>query len=168
MAEVTVRERFVWIAAAMLLLLSGCASYSGWGLNADTSTAADVRRIMGEPWKICPLPGGMQNWIYPRGPLGLHVYNAHIDNDGVLRSLENVLEDRGFATVVKGKTTKDDVLCIFGPPMQEMYFERRNELVWDYRFRDAWNFVARFHVLFNDAGVVTGTMQIREDMGRGR
>lgn len=145
------------------MLVAGCASYSGWGLQPGVSTGTDVRQTMGEPVKICPLAGGMQNWIYPRGPAGVHTYNAHIDRDGVLRSLENVLEESGFARVVDGKSTKDDVLCMFGPPIEEVYFKARNELVWDYRFRDIWGYVARFHVLFNDAGVVTGTMRIREE-----
>ena len=60
-------------------------------------------------------------------------------------------------------STKDDVVCIFGPPYIETYFRVRNELVWDYRFRDAWGYPSRFHVLFNDAGIVTATMQIREE-----
>jgi len=156
-------ELGAWAAMLALLLVAGCSSYSGWGLKPGASNVEDVRRIMGEPVKICPLAGAIQNWIYPRGPGGLHTFNAHIDKDGVLRSLENVLEESGFARVVKGRSTKDDVLCIFGPPIQESYFRARNELVWDYRFRDPWGFLSRFHVLFGDAGMVTGTMQIRED-----
>ena len=146
-----------------LLLVAGCASYSGWGLRPGLSTGTEVRRVMGEPAKICTLPGDMQNWIYPQGPMGMHTYNARIDRDGVLRGFENVLEDAGFAKVIKGTTTKGEVLCMFGPPLQEVYFQARHEMVWDYRFRDVWRYPARFHVLFDDAGVVTGTMQIREE-----
>ena len=146
-----------------LLLVAGCASYSGWGLNPGVSNVEEVRRNMGEPVRICPLAGGGQNLIYPRGPEGLHTFNVHVDKDGVLSSIENVLEERGFALVLNGKSTKDNVLCIFGPPYIEAYFKARNELVWDYRFRDAWGYPSRFHVLFNDAGLVTGTLQIRED-----
>ena len=153
-----------WTAALAIMLATGCASYGGRGLRPGVSTGTDVRQVMGEPVKICPMPGGMQNWIYPRGPGGLHTFNAHIDRDGVLRSLENVLEESGFARVVRGRSTKDDVLCVFGPPFFQSYFKARNELVWDYRFRDAWGYPSRFHVLFDDAGIVTGTMQIREDV----
>jgi hypothetical protein len=156
------------VAAALpVLAAAGCASYSGWGLQPGVSTAADVRRVMGEPVKICPLDDGMQNWIYPRGPEGLHTFNAHIDRQGVLVGIENVLEDSGFARIRKGVTTRDEILCTFGPPILETYFEARRETVWDYRFRDAWNYVSRFHVLFNDAGVVSGTLQIREQESDG-
>ena len=151
-------------AAAGLLLLAGCASYSGWGLKPGMSSVEEVRRIMGEPVKICPLAAGGQNLIYPRGPGGLHTFNVQVDKDGVLRGIENVLEERGFVLVRNGTSTKDDVLCIFGPPYIETYFKARNELVWDYRFRDAWGYPSRFHVLFNDAGIVTATLQIREDV----
>ena len=146
----------------VLLLVTGCASYSGWGLRPGASKVDEIRRTMGEPAKICPLAGGGQNLIYPRGPAGLHTFNVHVDKDGVLGSIENVLEERGFALVRKGTSTRDDVLCIFGPPYLETYFKARSELVWDYRFRDAWGYPSRFHVLFNDAGTVTATMQIRE------
>ena len=154
---------WVFAAALMALSVAGCASYSGRGLQPGVATAAEVRRVMGEPVHTCPLPGGMENWIYPRGPMGVHTYNAHIDRDGVLRSLANVLEESHFAQVVKGVTTKDEVLCIFGPPIEEAYFAARKELVWSYRFQDLWGYVALFHVLFNDAGTVTGTLQVREE-----
>ncbi len=158
-----VRIRPAWSGMASMLLVAGCASYSGWGLKPGTSTVDEGRRIMGEPVKICPLAGGGQNLIYPRGPAGLETFNVHVDKDGVLGSIENVLEERGFARLQKGQSTKDDVVCIFGPPYIEAYFKARNELVWDYRFRDAWGYPSRLHVLFNDAGIVTGTLQIREE-----
>ena len=148
---------------AAMLLVAGCASYGGSGLKPGASSADEVRRTMGEPVKICQLAEGMQNWIYPRGPEGEHTFNVHVDRDGVFRSIENVLEERGFARVSRGTSTKDDVLCMFGPPLIEFYFKARNELVWDYRFKDAWGYTSMFHVLFNDAGIVTRTLQIRED-----
>lgn len=118
---------------------------------------------MGEPARVCALPDGGKNLIYPRGPAGLDTFNVRVDKGGVLESIVNVLDDSGFARVQKGRSTKDDVLCIFGPPYFETYFEARNERVWDYRFMDAWGYPSRFHVLFDDAGTVTGTLQIRED-----
>jgi len=157
------REFSAWAGMMAMLLVAGCASYSGWGLKPGMSTLDEVRRIMGEPAKICPLAGGGQNLIYPRGPAGLHTFNVKVDKDGVLGSIENVLEERVFALVRNGASTKDDVLCIFGPPYIETYFKARDELVWDYRFMDAWGYPSRFHVLFNDAGIVTGTLQIREE-----
>jgi hypothetical protein len=156
------------IAAAGLLVLAGCASYDGRGLKPGTATAADVRHAMGEPATMCPLADGGQNWVYPRGPAGLETFDVRLDKDGILRDLRNVLDDAGFARVQAGKSNRNDILCLFGPPYLETYFKARRELVWEYRFQDAWRYPSRYYVLFNDGGIVTSAMQIREDYGDGR
>lgn len=158
------QRRSVWAALFVVLPAAGCASYGGRGLEPGTSTAADVRRVMGEPATVCPLGDGGRNMVYPRGPGGLDTYNARVDAGGVLRSLENVLHEDVFETVVSGKTARQDVLCIFGPPIEEAYFSARRERVWTYRFKDAWGYPSRFHVLMDDRGIVTGTLQIQEDV----
>lgn len=147
---------------SVVVLLAGCAAYSGYGLKPGIAKAEDVRRTMGVPERICERAGGGQTWVYPRGPAGFATFNAHLDGSGVLTSIENVLDERGFARVRAGESTKNDILCLFGAPYHETYFKSRRELVWDYRFQDAWGYPARFHVLFNDDGVVTMTMQLRE------
>jgi len=154
----------LWTALFSMLLAAGCASYGGRGLEPGKSTAADVRRVMGEPATTCPLADGGQNMIYPRGPGGLDTYNARVDRGGVLRGLQNVLNEDVFETVVNGKTTRQDILCTFGSPIEASYFSARREHVWTYRFRDAWGYPSRFHVLMDDRGIVTGTLQIQEDV----
>lgn len=149
-------------ALSALVLLAGCAAYSGYGLKPGIANADDVRRTMGPPERICDNAGGGQTWVYPRGPAGFATFNARLDGKGVLTSIENVLDERGFARVQAGKLTKNDILCLFGSPFYETYFKARRELVWDYRFQDAWGYPSRFHVLFNDDGIVTMTMQLRE------
>ncbi len=156
------------IAIAGFLGVAGCAAYDGRGLEPGTATEADVRRTMGQPATICPLADGGQNWVYPRGPAGLETFDARLDKDGILRDIRNVLNDAGFALVQTGKSNKKDVLCLFGPPYLETYYKVRRERVWEYRFEDAWRYPSRYYVLFNDDGIVTGTMQIREDYGNGR
>ena len=123
---------------------------------------------MGEPALTCPLADGGQTWVYPRGPAGLETFDVQLDKDGVLRDIGNVLNDSGFARVETGKSSRRDIECLFGPPYQETYFKARREHVWEYRFEDAWRYPSRYYVLFNDDGIVTGTMQIREDHGDGR
>ena len=162
-AEQTLR-RSLWAALLIMLLAAGCASYGGRGLDPGKSTVADVRRIMGEPATICPRADGGQNMVYPRGPGGLDTYNARVDAGGILRSLENVLHEDVFDAVVAGKTARRDVLCTFGPPIEISYFSARKEHVWTYRFRDAWGYPSRLHVLMDDRGIVTGTLQIQEDV----
>lgn len=162
------RARHAAVGTAGFLVLAGCASYDGRGLEPGTATAADVRRTMGEPAMTCPLADGGQNWVYPRGPAGLETFDVQLDKEGILRDIHNVLTDTGFARVTAGRSNEKDVMCLFGPPYLKTYFKVRKERVWEYRFQDAWLYPSRYYVLFNDDGIVTGTMQIREDYGDDR
>lgn len=123
---------------------------------------------MGDPATICRRADGGQTWVYPRGPAGLETFDVQLDKDGILRDIRNVLNDAGFAHVQAGKSNKNDIECLFGPPYLETYFKARRERVWEYRFEDAWHYPSRYYVLFNDDGIVTSTMQIREDTDDGR
>lgn len=53
-------------------------------------------------------------------------------------------------------------------PQWTMYFERRDELVWEWRFCDDWGQVARFDVLFDGmSGIVRTSYQRPELRGFG-
>ena len=91
-----------------------------------------------------------------------------IDSKGVMSSLQGVLDMRHFALIRQGMT-KDEVLRILGPsqPQWTVFFERRDELVWEWRYCDAWNEPARFNVLFdNTTGLVRSTQSYTESMLR--
>lgn len=63
---------------------------------------------------------------------------------------------------------QSDVLRLLGPSDSNgsAYFAARNELVWEWRFCDSWNQVARFAVLFDaTTGVVRSTLQQPELSG---
>ena len=71
---------------------------------------------------------------------------------------------------IKPGMSKDQVTQLIGPPEPSliMYFEARDELVWEWRICDEWKQRARFNVLFDGAkGVVRSTMNIREECGPG-
>lgn len=52
-------------------------------------------------------------------------------------------------------------------PAWTVYFKARDELVWEWRYCDAWNRLARFDVLFDATKeVVRSTLSIREECGR--
>lgn len=155
------------IAALSLLaaLLGGCA-LDPLRQVAPGSTAEHVRGVMGEPWSQWSEPDGSMHWVYPTGPLGRHTYEVQFDAAGTVRSVEDVLTDRGFARIEAGKTTTEEVQRLFGPPFRAIRFERKHETAWDYRFRDTWTYPAIFSVIFNDMGIVTMTMQQREFYGR--
>ena len=150
-------------------LLSGCASYDGRGLQPGVSSADDVVALMGTPAMQWQDTDGRRQLAYPRGPEGLQTYMAFIDAQGRLERIEGVLDTKHFARIEPGKSDQAAILRLLGPsqPQWTMYFERRDELVWEWRFCDAWNEPSRFDVLFdNTSKQVRSTQSYPESMIR--
>lgn len=163
-----------WISIIFVLLLVSCASYNGRGLKPGIDTMESVVKLMGQPAMQWANPDGSLQLAYPRGPMGYDTYMVHINADGKLQLIENVLEPKHFSRIQPGMS-KDEVLRILGPsyPNWTVYFERRDELVWEWRFCDDWHEPSRFDVLFdNSKGTVRSTMSIPESLkgwcGKGR
>lgn len=153
-----------WITIFSALLLAACASYSGRGLKPGVDGLENVLQLMGQPAMRWQNADGTVQLAYPHGPAGHHTYMVTIAADGRLRQIENVLDERYFARIQPGMS-KNEVLHILGPsfPGWTAYFERRDELVWEWRYCDAWNRSARFDVLFdNTKGTVRSTMSLPE------
>jgi len=155
----------LFLIAALSLFLAACASYSGRGLVTGQAGVDDVFRVMGEPKMQWTDADGARRFAYPRGPMGVHTYMVKIGADGKLRDIENVMTPQAFMRIEAGMT-KDQVLRVLGPsePSWTMYFKARDELVWEWRYCDEWNYSARFEVLFDGTKeVVRSTMTLRED-----
>lgn len=146
------------------LLLGGCAAYSGQGLKPGNDRLENVLHVMGQPAMRWQNADGSAQLAYPRGPMGFHTYMVHIGPDGKLRQIENVMDQKSFARL-QADMTKEEVLYILGPsfPGWTAYFKARDELVWEWRYCDAWNEAARFDVLFdNSKATVRSTMSQTE------
>ena len=158
------------VLVAGAALVAGCASYDGRGLQPGVSSVDEVVALMGLPalhWKD---PDGRTQLAYPRGPEGLQTFMAFIDAQGRLERIEGVLGTKHFARIEPGKSDQAAILRLLGPsqPQWTMYFERRDELVWEWRFCDDWGQVARFDVLFDGmSGIVRTTYQRPELRGFG-
>jgi hypothetical protein len=154
----------LWMAIFSALLLGACAAYSGYGLKPGEDRLEDVLRVMGQPAMRWQNADGSAQLAYPRGPMGFHTYMAYVGSDGKLRQIENVMDQKTFARIQAGMT-KEQVLHILGPsfPSWTVYFKARDELVWEWRYCDAWNEAARFDVLFdNSKATVRSTMSLTE------
>lgn len=150
------------LSIAGLLLLSACASYSGRGLNPGEATQSDVVTVMGEPAMRWQDADGREQLAYPRGPEGMQTFMAFIGPDGRLERIEGVLDSKHFARIRNGQSDKAEVLRLLGPsyPYWTAYFKARDELVWEWRFCNDWNEVAKFDVLFDaTTGIVRSTYQ---------
>ena len=149
-------------------LITACASYDGRGLKPGVSSRDDVIHLMGEPAMRWQEPDGSQLLAYPRGPAGFNTYMVTIGSNGLMTNRQAVLNMRHFALIREGMS-QDQVLRILGPsvPQWTVYFERRDELVWEWRYCDAWNEPARFDVLFdNTSKKVRSTQSYPESMIR--
>lgn len=152
-----------WIAYGFCLTLAACASYDGAGLRPGAS-GDEVRSVMGEPGTIWREADGGATWEYPRGPQGLHTYMARLGSDGRLREIRQVLNIETFAGVRPGTMTREEVRRLLGAPAREIYFGRKDEQVWDYRYFDeASRYDYAFSVHFNRQGVVSGTQSTPDD-----
>jgi hypothetical protein len=76
-------------------------------------------------------------------------FMAQFGPDGRLQRIVNVLDSAQFARLVPGRDDRPRVR-LFGPPVPQwtVYFEARDELVWEWAICDEWNRRARFDVLF--------------------
>jgi outer membrane protein assembly factor BamE (lipoprotein component of BamABCDE complex) len=147
------------LALAAAFLASACASYSGYGLHPGSSTLDDVRRTMGRPAAEFDEPGGGRELFYPHGPLGTETFAAHVDANGVLKGIDQVLDDDHFAAIREGQT-RDQVLRMIGPPGDSMRFNN-GTYAWVWRFKDTWGYLSDLNVTFDSSDIVVAKIAIR-------
>ncbi|HEX6635671.1 MAG TPA: hypothetical protein VF038_17020 [Usitatibacter sp.] len=140
------------------LVLSACASYSGYGLRTGSSTESDVRTTMGPPALEIAENGGKE-LFYPKGPLGTQTFAVHVDAQGRLAGIDQVLDDDHFRPIHEGQT-RDEVLRRIGPPGDRMRYPNGTD-AWIYRYTDTWGYTADFYVSFNPQGIVVSKISIR-------
>ena len=119
--------------AAGLLIVTGCASYSGSSLVPGAATQAEVRQLMGEPAAIHKGAGGQAaaSWEYPRGPLGRHTFMVRFDGGGKVTAIDQVLTVAQTAKIAWGQATRDDVRKLLGSP-GTVFPSRDSGEMWDY------------------------------------
>lgn len=163
------RAGLAGIASALmsLVILSACAGLARHGLESGRSTEDDVRRAMGAPAMEFANPDGTRQLAYPTGPLGTQTHMVFIGAEGRLVGVEQVLDEDHFARVVPGRSTREDVRRLIGPPYQVVEFPNLGQVAWDYHFRDAWGYLADLSVMIDRGGVVAGKVVKRyEPRGR--
>lgn len=117
---------------AALLLLAGCAGYSGRGLIPGESTAADVEALMGPVSETRAAPGGETVLWFSRQPYGRESYAARIGAGGKLVHLEQRLTVENLSRLERGKMTAEAVHDLFGPPYKIDQFPRMQREIWTY------------------------------------
>ncbi len=147
------------LLALLAFLPWGCAS-DGRHLRPGESDAAAVRKDMGSPAEVLPLPQGGEVWFYPKG-LGRQTFRVELGPDGRLRGVDQVLEERHFDAVGAGSTTREQLRLMLGPPFLT-WRTASGETVWEYRYawgaREPWT----LRVGIGPDGVVSGQIRMQE------
>jgi len=148
------------LAVAVLVVLAGCASYSGRGLVPGQSGAEEVEALMGPAAERRPGPGGETVRYYPRQPYGREMYAARIGPDGKLRAIEQRLTEANIARLTPGSSRADDVRDLFGPPYQVHAFARLARDVWTYKMYGGGYMPKDLYVQTSGDGVVREVMMV--------
>lgn len=145
-----------------LALAAGCASYDGRGLVADSSTAADVERVMGRPAEKLVSANGDSTWFYPHGPAGRDTYAVRIAPDGRVRAVDQRLTEANMAKLIAGTTTAKEVREIFGPPGRVIRMDRQQREAWEYFYFNPVQIPFILYVQTSADGIVREVLTIRD------
>ena len=148
---------------ALLALLAPLAALIGCDvgisqLKPGTSTATEVRSVMGNPTFEWKAPDGSYTWEFARGPEGVVTYMVDIGPDNVLRAIRQVLTQEYFAKI-QPEMSRDAVRKLLGRPGQTMPFPNLQEEVWSWKYEQSPGNPWFFNVHFAPGGPVKRTSQ---------
>lgn len=142
------------LAALLVVFLAGCVS-DGTKLQPGVADAAAVRADMGAPAEVLKAVHGGEIWFYPRGRVGRQTFRVEFAPDGKLLNIDQVLYEKSFDRIIDGKTTREELRRLLGPPWQEWLSMNGWETIWDYHYWWAGQqWVVHFGL--DQKGVVTG------------
>lgn len=136
----------------VVLAQYGCASYPR--NIQEGMTHDEVIARFGPPSIERPRADG-DRLVYATGPLGQYAFGVDIDRGGRVEQVEQVLTLENFARIQAGTWTEEDVLWNFGPPAEKRRL--RDQVTWNYRYRELNVYNSLFTVSFDDAGLVART-----------
>jgi hypothetical protein len=138
------------MSVLLLALLVGCAALGGPPLILGVTTQAEVIASKGPPALSVEEAGGTRRLFWTTSPGGTSTIMGRFNAQGRLLSYEEVLDMTHFANIQPGMSM-DDVKREIGPsfPGWTTYFERQNQLIWEWRYCDSWNAASRFDVIFD-------------------
>ena len=152
-------------AIAITALLAGCVSYGGDRLVAGSSTARDAEARLGEPAQRLQLANGDSARYFSRLPYGRAMYVITVGPDGVMKSIEQRMNQATFAKVVPNTWTKKEVNELLGPPGKEGHLDRQQRDWWEYRYANVGPRI--LFVQFSDDGVVREMVDAADEERRG-
>jgi hypothetical protein len=150
------------LAAMIVLLAQGCASFDGRGLVPGQSTMKDVEALMGVPTERLKLPDGDSTWYYARQPDGRKMFAVRFSPDGVMRSNEQLLTEQNIARLYRDTTTREQARQIVGPPWVVARFERQERDVWEYYMFNADLYEYFLYLQFSYDGILREVIMLKD------
>jgi hypothetical protein len=141
-------------ALALSLLLGACSAPLFRHPPPPGAPLAAVVQGLGQPDAVYREPDGGQILEYRGQPMGQFQYMAHMSPDGHLIAYEQVLTDANFAKVKVGRTTKDEILRMFGRPAEVSRVYVHDYEVWSYRYKESGVWNSLMSVNFDQNGIV--------------
>lgn len=141
--------------------LPACDGYVQSQLKPGVSTAAEVRRLMGEPGTIWRNADGSRTWEYTRQPEGSECFMLTLGPDEVLKSMEQVITPENLARVTRGMS-QDEIRRLLGKPRSVQTFALKREEVWDWKIGREVTTDQFFNVHFDLDGRVLTTSRSQD------
>ena len=145
----------VWMGAAVLLA-TGCAA-----LVPGTSREADVISRFGQPAEQRQLPDGGRVLDFPRAPSGHENWRVILGADGIVRGVEQLLDDEHFARIKPGMPM-DEVKRALGRHGEYSAFPALSEEVFSWRYLEFGNRRMFFNAHFDGTGRLKYTSRTEE------
>lgn len=137
----TCRRAVLAITLLAGLVLAGCdrdgnpiEEFGLDKLQKGISTETDVRGVMGSPGTIWDDGDGAHTLEYPKGPEGIRTWMFAINSVGTMIDYRQVLTDDNFSKVLPN-LSQQEVRRMLGRPRSVVQFKRKNEEVWDWKYR---------------------------------
>jgi outer membrane protein assembly factor BamE (lipoprotein component of BamABCDE complex) len=88
--------------------------------------------VMGSPAARIKRSDGDEILYFPRYPDGRVCYAVTIGSDSVMKGIEQRLNRANFAKILVGKSTRDQVRELIGPPSHILHQQFKGSDVWEY------------------------------------
>ncbi len=131
------------------LALAACANFAD--IRPGSTRGDDVLARFGQPASERRLPDGSRALDYPREPEGMQNWRVTVGADGVVRNVEQLVDEPSFAKVVPG-LTREQVLALLGPDSEEKTFPNLGEEVLSWRYLEFGNLRMQFNAHFDSSG----------------
>lgn len=119
-----------------LLGLGGCNPFAIETIKPGITTASEVRERLGEPGMEWRNDDGSVTWEYSGQPQGIHCHMITVGPDRIVRAVDQVLNERGFARIQAGMDG-DAVRRVLGKPASTQFFALSQERVWNWNVEPA-------------------------------